>query len=341
MATMPPASHTVSGEQQPPHLPVMPVEVRQLAALRPGDVVIDGTFGAGGHARVLAGDLQGEGTYVAIDRDPSAQARFNAFADEVSPVQARFLRMPFPEAFELLREEGVSADAVILDVGVSSMQLDEPERGFAYAHDAPLDMRMDPTSGAGAAELLASADLNEITRILREYGEEKFARPIAKALVRRREAGEPVRTTGELVDVIRSALPGGGRVLKGGHPAKRTFQALRIAVNDELGMLDRGLDAALELLKPDGRLVVMAFQSLEDRMVKRRFERWAGNCTCPPGLPVCRCGALSHAHTLTRGAARPAAEEVAVNPRSAPTRLRAVRRVDPPRPVRDEFGASL
>ncbi|MCW2961388.1 MAG: rsmH [Thermoleophilia bacterium] len=325
----------------PPHLPVMPVEVRELAALEPGSIVIDGTFGAGGHARLLAAGLAGDGTYIGIDRDPSAEARFRDFAEEVAPLATRFLRMPFPDAFSLLLEEGVSADAVILDVGVSSMQLDEPERGFAYAHDAPLDMRMDPSSGAGAAELLATADLNELTRILREYGEEKFARPIAKAIVRRREDGDPITHTADLVEVIRSALPGGGRVLKGGHPAKRTFQALRVAVNDELGMLDRGLDLALELLKPDGRLVVMAFQSLEDRIVKRRIEAWSGSCTCPPGLPVCRCGALTHAASLTRGAQKPTAAEVAENPRSASTRLRAVRRIEPPRLVRDEYGAAL
>jgi 16S rRNA (cytosine1402-N4)-methyltransferase len=315
-----------------PHVPVTPDEVVALVAPRAGELIVDGTFGAGGHARLLAPALGAAGCYVGIDRDATARARFDAFAAEVAPVPTRFVHATFPDAFEQLAAEGLSADAVILDVGVSSMQLDERARGFSYAHDAPLDMRMDQSAGSGAADLLAELDERELERILREYGEERFARRIARGIVARR-ADAPITRTGELVDIVLASIPAAARHAPGGHPARRTFQALRIAVNDELAMLERGLDAALELLAPDGRLVVMTFHSLEDRIVKRRIEAWGGTCTCPPGLPVCVCGAVARADSLTRGAIRPSAEEVARNPRAASTRLRAARRVEPPRPV--------
>ncbi len=310
----------------------MPDEVVELVGARAGAIVVDGTFGAGGHARLVAPLLGPDGLYVGVDRDPSAADRFAAFAAEVAPVPTRFVRAPFPDAFEQLAAEGLSADAVILDVGVSSMQLDQVERGFSYAHDAPLDMRMDQSAGTSAADLVADLDARELERILREFGEERYARRIAGGIVRRRES-EPIRRTAELVDVVLGSIPAAARHAPGGHPARRTFQALRIAVNDELGMLDRGLDAALELLKPDGRLVVMSFHSLEDRMVKRRIEAWHGRCTCPPGLPICACGALTRAESMTRGLVRPTEAEVARNPRAASTRLRAARRVEPPRLV--------
>jgi 16S rRNA (cytosine1402-N4)-methyltransferase len=310
----------------------MPDEVVALVDAHPGDVVVDGTFGAGGHARLIASVLGAGGLYVAVDRDTSAQARFDAFAAEVTPVATRFVRAPFPEAFAQLAEEGLSAAAVILDVGVSSMQLDEQARGFSYANDAPLDMRMDQSAGATAADLLVELDERELERILRVFGEERHARRIARAIVRRRES-QPFTRTGDLVDTILGSLPAAVRHAPGGHPARRVFQALRIAVNDELGMLERGLDAALELLAPGGRLVVMSFHSLEDRIVKRRIEAWAGRCTCPPGLPLCRCGAVTRAEAITRGVQRPTEAEVARNPRAASTRLRAARRVEPPRPA--------
>ncbi|MCW2925432.1 MAG: S-adenosyl-methyltransferase MraW [Thermoleophilia bacterium] len=310
----------------------MPDEVVRLAAPAPGETVVDGTFGAGGHARLLAPHLAPGGTYVGVDRDATAEPRFEAFAREVAPLATRFVRAPFPDAFAQLAEDGVSADAVILDVGVSSMQLDEVERGFSYAHDAPLDMRMDQSAGEPASELLARLDEGELARTFRELGEERHAGRIARAIVRTRDA-DPFTRSGQLVDVILAALPPAVRFAPGGHPARRVFQALRIAVNDELGMLDRGLDAALELLVPGGRLVVMSFHSLEDRIVKRRFEAWLGHCTCPPGLPVCVCGAVTVAEPVVRGLSRPTEAEVATNPRAASTRLRAVRRVEPPRPV--------
>jgi 16S rRNA (cytosine1402-N4)-methyltransferase len=331
---MAPPADIPSGDQpaEPPHVPVTPEEVVELVAARAGEVIVDGTFGAGGHARLLAPALGPEGLYVAVDRDSTARARFDAFAAEVAPVPTRFVHATFPDAFEQLAAEGMSADAVILDVGVSSMQLDERARGFSYAHDAPLDMRMDQSAGHSAADLVAELDVRELERILREYGEERYARRIAGGIERRR-ASEPLTRTQQLVDVVLDSIPAAARHAPGGHPARRTFQALRIAVNDELGMLERGLDAALELLAPDGRLVVMTFHSLEDRIVKRRIEAWGGRCACPPGLPVCVCGAVTRADSLTRGVVRPSAEEVERNPRAASTRLRAARRVEPPRPV--------
>jgi 16S rRNA (cytosine1402-N4)-methyltransferase len=203
------------------------------------------------------------------------------------------------------------------------MQLDQPERGFAYSYDAPLDMRMDPTSGQSAADLVNGATPQELARILRDYGDERFARRIARAIELERER-EPFTRTERLADVVRTAIPAATR-RTGGHPAKRTFQALRIAVNDELGMLDRGLDAALALTRPGGRIAVIAFHSLEDRMVKRRFESWVGRCVCPPGLPVCGCGVHSKVELLTRKAVRASEEEQARNPRAASALLRAVR----------------
>jgi 16S rRNA (cytosine1402-N4)-methyltransferase len=335
---MPAAADIPSGTTpQPPHVPVMVDEVIELLAPAAGETVVDGTFGAGGHARRIAPMLGERGLYVGIDRDPAAVDRFSRFAAEVAPVPTRFVSAPFPEAMRALAGEGMSAAAVMLDVGVSSMQLDQPERGFSYAHDAPLDMRMDPSAGASAADLVAELDAPDIERILREFGEERHARRIARGIVRRRESG-PITRTGELVDVVLGSIPVAARHAPGGHPARRTFQALRIAVNDELAMLDEGLDAALELLAPGGRLVVLSFHSLEDRIVKRRIEAWAGRCTCPPGLPVCGCGAVRRAEPLTRKALRPTPEEVAANPRAASTRLRAARRVEPPVPL-VELGA--
>ena len=313
----------------PEHVPVLAAAVLCLAGLDAAvpQTVVDGTFGAGGHARLLARDLVAGSTYIGVDRDPSAQARFARFADEHPQLLTRFERMPFPDAFMRLRGDRVSADVVILDVGVSSMQLDQTDRGFAYSRDAPLDMRMDSSSGMTAADLLASASASELERILREYGEERFARRIAALIVERR-ATRPFTRTEELVDAINVAIPAKVRHAPGGHPARRTFQALRIAVNDELGMLDRGLDAALDLLAPGGVLEAIAFHSLEDRIVKRRFEAWATDCVCPPGLPICVCDAVAEVTVLTRRPVIADAAEIADNSRSASAKLRAARKID-------------
>ena len=220
-----------------------------------------------------------------------------------------------------LAANDVRADAVLLDLGVSSMQLDRPERGFSYAVDAPLDMRMDPSGELSARELVNEADERELETIFRRYGEERYARPIARAIARRR-AEQPYARTGELVDTIKSAIPTPAR-FGDGHPAKRVFQALRIAVNDELGALEAALPAAVEMLRPGGRLAVISFHSLEDRIVKRFLRDRAKGCVCPPDFPVCTCGREPELRLLTRKAVRPGARELAVNPRAASARLRA------------------
>ena len=302
------------------HVPVLAEEVRDLLAVAPGETVVDGTFGAGGHAALLAEDLRGEGRVIAIDRDPTVRPYYERFARRAG-VQARFLRGDFDVVLRRLASNGVEADAVLLDLGVSSMQIDRPERGFSYAADAPLDMRIDPGDSRSASDLVNELPERELTEIFRRYGEERFARQIARELVRRRAAA-PFERTSELVDAIKSAVPAPRR-FGDGHPAKRVFQALRIAVNDELGALERVLPAAVEMLRPGGRLAVISFHSLEDRIVKRFLTGAARGCDCPPDLPVCVCGKEPSMRLLTRKAVRPSPQEAADNPRSASARLRA------------------
>ncbi|TML29177.1 MAG: 16S rRNA (cytosine(1402)-N(4))-methyltransferase RsmH [Actinobacteria bacterium] len=305
------------------HVPVLAGELVDLLQPRPGQTAVDCTVGGGGHARLIAERLGPAGTLIGIDRDPVAEERFAELAAEV-PCATRFLRAPFADGLEQLREEGVRADMVTMDLGISSLQVDTFERGFSYAYDAPLDMRMDPDSDVTAADLVNGWDERRLARTLREYGEERFANRIARAIVRRR-AEEPLRTTQQLVDTVVSAIPAPA-AFAGGHPAKRTFQALRIAVNDELGQLDRGLPVAWDVLAPGGRLGIIAFHSLEDRRVKRFLADRARGCVCPPEVPVCVCGREPEADLLTRGAVKPTAGEVASNPRSKSARLRVARR---------------
>ncbi len=302
------------------HVPVLAEEVREALAVRPGDTVVDATFGAGGHAELLASDLRGKGKLIAIDRDPSARAYFERFRKRTA-VQGRFLRGEFSIVLEQLASNGVRADAVLFDLGVSSMQIDLPERGFSYAVDAPLDMRMDPNSELSARELVNEESERDLTAIFKQYGEERYARQIARAIGRRRRE-QPFERTGELVDTIKSAIPAPAR-FGDGHPAKRVFQALRIAVNDELGSIEAALPAALDLLRPGGRLAVISFHSLEDRIVKRFLRSQEHGCTCPPDLPVCVCGHEPSLRAISRRAVRPSAQEVAANPRAASARLRA------------------
>jgi 16S rRNA (cytosine1402-N4)-methyltransferase len=302
------------------HIPVLAEEVRELLAVQPGETVVDATFGAGGHARLLAQDLAGQGKLVAIDRDPGAKTYFDRFK-AAAGVDVRFLRGDFAVVLTQLAANDVKADAILLDLGISSMQIDRPERGFAYATDAPLDMRMDPSSELSAAAIVNTWDEREIVTIFRRFGEERYAAPIARAIVRRR-AERPFTRTGELVDTIKLAIPTPARFGEG-HPAKRVFQALRIAVNDELGQLEAALPAALEMLRPGGRLAVISFHSLEDRMVKRFFAEQAKGCTCPPEFPVCVCGREPTLRLLTRKPVRPSKREVDENPRAASARLRA------------------
>jgi 16S rRNA (cytosine1402-N4)-methyltransferase len=302
------------------HVPVLAGEVRRLLDVQPGETVIDATFGAGGHAALIAGDLRGQGKYIAVDRDPSVRPYFESFRRRAG-VPTRFLRGDYADVFARLADNDLRADAIFFDLGVSSMQLDRPERGFSYASDAPLDMRMDPSAEYSARDLVNEASERELTDIFRGYGEERYARQIAKAIVRRRRT-DPFERTGELVDTIRGAIPTPAR-FGDGHPARRVFQALRIAVNDELEALERALPAAVEILRPGGRIAVISFHSLEDRIVKRFFRREERGCTCPPEFPVCVCGRDPSMRVLTKRPIRPTAEEVAANPRAGSARLRA------------------
>ncbi|MGD9571779.1 MAG: 16S rRNA (cytosine(1402)-N(4))-methyltransferase RsmH [Thermoleophilia bacterium] len=307
------------------HEPVLADEVVRLLAPRAGETVVDCTFGAGGHARRLAPSLGEGGRYIAIDRDPEARAWFDEFADDVV-CEARFVHGNFADVLPRLAEQGLRADVVLMDLGLSSMQVDQPERGFSYSRQAPLDMRMDSGHGPSAADLVADASEADLARLMRDLGEERYARPIAKAIVRRR-ASEAITTTGDLVDVVRSAVPTPA-LFAGGHPAKRVFQALRIAVNDELGSLERGLTAAFGLLEPDGRLGVISFHSLEDRMVKRFMRDRTQGCICPPDMPVCGCGRTAEGALLAAKAQRPKQAELDRNPRARSALLRGVRRLD-------------
>jgi len=301
------------------HVPVLAHEVRELLAVQPGETVIDATFGAGGHSALLAAELHGRGKLIAVDRDPTVRPYFERFRRRAT-VQTRFLRGDFGVVLRQLADNGVEADAILLDLGVSSMQIDRPERGFSYAADAPLDMRMDPSAELSARELVNEGSEKELEQIFRRYGEERYARQIARAIGRRRRE-RPFERTSELVETIKQSIPAPAR-FGDGHPAKRVFQALRIAVNDELGELERALPAALQTLRPGGRLAVISFHSLEDRLVKRFLRDQERGCTCPPDFPVCVCGREPALRALTRKAVRPGADEVATNPRAASARLR-------------------
>ena len=307
------------------HVPVLAEEVRELLAVQPGETIVDATFGAGGHSRLLAADLQGSGKLVAIDRDPSVRAYFDRVKASTRGVQTRFLRGDYAVVLSQLAGNGVRADAVLLDLGLSSMQVDRPERGFSYATDAPLDMRMDPSEEISAADVIATWDERELETIFRKYGEERYARQIARAIVRRR-AESPIERTGQLVDVVRASIPAPARFGEG-HPAKRVFQALRIEVNHELESLEVGLPAAFEMLRPGGRLVVISFHSLEDRIVKHFIRDRARGCLCPPEFPICVCGHEPELRILTPKLVRPSAREVDHNPRASSARLRAAVKV--------------
>jgi 16S rRNA (cytosine1402-N4)-methyltransferase len=304
------------------HQPVLAEEVRRLLAVRPGETVVDCTFGAGGHAKLLAADLNGHGRYIAIDRDPSVRPYFESFKRRFGGLQTRLLRGEFSLVLEQLATNGVEADAILLDLGVSSMQLDHPDRGFSYATDVPLDMRMDRSAELTAADLINDATERDLADIFKRYGEERYARQIARMIARRR----PLTTSFELVDVVKSAIPAPAR-FGDGHPAKRVFQALRIAVNDELGALERALPAALEALRPGGRLAVISFHSLEDRIVKTFMRDGERGCTCPPDFPICVCGKEPLLRAVSRRPLRPGDDEVAQNPRATSAKLRVAVKV--------------
>jgi 16S rRNA (cytosine1402-N4)-methyltransferase len=307
------------------HVPVLADEVLAALSPRPGQTVVDCTFGAGGHAALLAGRLRGEGKLIAIDRDPTVAPYFERLRRS-SALKMRLLHGEFSNVLGQLAENGARADAILLDLGVSSMQLDRPERGFSYAVDAPLDMRMDPSAEVSAREIVNERDEGELADIFRRYGEERFARQIARAIAARRRK-EPFERTGDLVETIKRAIPAPARFGEG-HPARRVFQALRIEVNDELGSLERALPAALAMLRPHGRLAVISFHSLEDRIVKRFLRAQEHGCTCPPDFPLCACGAQPTLRAIPRRAIRPSAAEISRNPRAQSARLRVGIKVD-------------
>jgi 16S rRNA (cytosine1402-N4)-methyltransferase len=306
------------------HVPVLAGELIEALDPKLGQTAVDCTLGAAGHARLVAERLGPTGTLIAIDRDPTAEAAFAQLDAEVA-CELRFIRADFVTGLTQLLDEGTRVDLVYMDLGMSSMQVDTRERGFAYAYDAPLDMRMDPDQDLTAHEIVNTWDRRRLARTLREYGEERFADRIAGEIVRRR-ARKELTTTFELNDAIAAAVPAPAR-FAGGHPAKRTFQAIRIAVNGELTQLDEALPLAWGVAKVGGRVAALTFHSLEDRRVKRFFAEKARGCICPPDLPVCVCGNTPEAELVHRRSIVPTSGEVAANPRSKSARLRAARKL--------------
>jgi len=306
------------------HHSVMPDEVLRYLQPRPGGVYLDGTVGGGGHAGLILEAAGAEARLIGLDRDPDALRKA---LQVLAPFGERAILRHgnFSEATEILTELGITRlDGILLDLGVSSYQLDEGRRGFSFRIDAPLDMRMDPGEGETAAEVVNEAEAEELVRIFREFGEERWAKRIARRIVETRRV-EPIETTKQLADLVKAAIPAARQPPKI-HPATRVFQALRIHVNRELEHVARGVARGIDLLKPGGRLVVISFHSLEDRIVKRFFRQEARGCICPPRLPVCVCGQAPRVELLTRKAVRATEAEVAANPRARSAVLRAVSR---------------
>jgi 16S rRNA (cytosine1402-N4)-methyltransferase len=302
------------------HRPVMLEEAMAALAPKDGETVVDATFGGGGHARRILEKLAADGRVVGIDRDPQAVERASELLQDR---RFAFVSGVYDKVLWRMVGEGRRVDAIFFDLGLSSFQIDEPERGFSYIREGPLDMRMDPRSGVSAAGFLNAVTADELTQVLSEYGDvpRGQARRVAREVVRRR----PLQTTTDLYEAVRAAV---GWVERGGNPAKRVFQAVRVHLNDELGSLERALAATERLLVPGGRLVVITFHSGEDRIVKRFISEREGRCVCPPDLPVCMCGAKP---VFRRGVVRrPSDKEVQENPRSASARLRvAIRTTEP------------
>jgi 16S rRNA (cytosine1402-N4)-methyltransferase len=313
--------HVLGSVDAMSHDPVLAPELVSLLAPEPGQTAVDCTFGAGGHSRLVAEHLGSSGTLIAIDRDPAAEPRFADFAS-TAPCRTRFIGADFAEGLRALRGEGMRPEMIFMDLGMSSMQVDAWERGFSYSYDAPLDMRMDTRQRFTGADLVNEWPESRIAQVLRRFGEERYAGGIAREIVRRR----PIATTSELVAAIKAGMPTAAR-FGAGHPAKRSFQAIRIAVNAELEMLEEALPLAWETLALGGRFGAISFHSLEDRPVKRFLAARARGCVCPPELPVCVCGHEPEAELLTRRAVSPGPEEVEANPRSRSAHLRAALKI--------------
>ncbi len=307
------------------HVSVLLKEAVDLLNVQPGGVYVDCTLGGGGHSSEILRRLSGQGWLFAFDQDPKAIA---AAGELLSAIGDNFtlVNRNFSELESVLRSEcPQGVNGIIFDLGVSSPQLDDAERGFSYMHDAPLDMRMNPQATRSARELVNDLSEQELASIIWEYGEERWSKRIAQFIVQARQV-QPVETTGQLVDIIKAAIPAGAR-REGPHPAKRTFQAFRIAVNDELGVFERTLEAGLANLVHGGRLAVITFHSLEDRIAKEKFVDWKGRCTCPPGIPVCACNYQQKVKILTRKPIVAGPEELEHNPRARSAKLRGIERI--------------
>lgn len=309
------------------HQPVMLDEVLQALNLKPGGVFVDCTVGGGGHGREILRLTAPDGVLIGLDRDPvairQAESALAEFAGRVRLFHENFVNLP-----RVLEGLGVrQVDGILYDLGVSSLQLDDPGRGFSYMADGPLDMRMNPADLLTAADLVNGLDEKELAEILFRYGEERWAGRIASFIAAERKR-RPIESTGRLVEIIKMAVPARAR-RSGPHPAKRTFQALRIAVNRELEGLAGSLKEAVGFLRPKGRICVLSFHSLEDRIVKETFRELTGACRCPPGLPACVCGEKGILRVLTRRPLLPSSDEVERNPRARSARLRVAERISP------------
>ncbi len=310
------------------HEPVMLPEVLDALSLAPGDTVCDCTLGGAGHSVKLAAAVGAEGLLIGIDQDDMAlEAAFKRLEREAPGTPQKLLKGNFGDLDELLCSAEIpGVDGFLFDLGVSSPQLDIPERGFSYNEDAPLDMRMDPSNNTlTAADVINTFDEADIARALRRYGDEKYAREIAREICRRREE-KPIETTVELVDAIKAAIPAAAR-RHGHHPARKSFQAIRIVVNRELDVLEWGLEAAIRWLNPGGRVCVISYHSLEDRIVKHIFQEMSRGCTCPPELPVCVCGNVPTLRVITRKPLVASADEVKCNPRARSAKIRVAERL--------------
>ena len=302
------------------HIPVMRDEVLEDLAVKPDGIYLDGTAGGGNHSRAIAERLTEGGKLFALDQDPDAVAEAGK---RLAGLPAEVIQTNFTELGNVLAEHGTQADGILLDLGVSSHELDEGSRGFSYHQDAPLDMRMSQ-KGRTAADLVNTLSAAELSDILFRYGEEKYARQIAAQIVSAREQ-KPIETTLELAELIKRGVP--AKVRRDKNPCKKSFQALRIAVNDELNCLSIALEAAFSSLKPGGRLVILTFHSLEDRIVKQAFAKWCTGCICPPEFPVCVCGHKPEGRLLRRKPLTASAEELERNPRSHSAKLRSIEKL--------------